>query len=56
MCRTGKNGSTPIQVSIGASQPRHEEALQEFYGNFPYANEAIFVTPETYPELAALLL
>lgn len=52
----GPRGTTPIQVSIGAPQPRHQEALQEFYRNFPYANEAVFVTPTTYPEFTELIL
>ncbi len=44
---TGVRGTTPIQVSMGEPQPRHHEALEEFYREFPHANEALFVTPET---------
>jgi predicted AAA+ superfamily ATPase len=46
-----KSGVTPLQVSYGPPKERHETALQEFYAAFPHANEAIFVTPESYPEL-----
>ena len=38
-----KNGITPYQVSWGDIKPRHEDALVEFYGQFPMANEAVFI-------------
>ena len=44
-------GVTPLQVSYGPPKERHEKALQEFYTVFPHANEAVFVTPESYVEL-----
>ena len=46
-----KDGVTPIQVTYDAPQQRHEDALEEFYRQFPHANEAVFVTPESFGEL-----
>lgn len=40
-------GITPYQVSWDGIKPRHEEALKEFYGEFPTANPARLVTRET---------
>jgi len=51
---TGTRGVTPIQVSYGPPLARHEQALQEFYGQFPHANEAIVVTPDSFSELATM--
>ncbi|TCO75505.1 ATP-binding protein [Chromatocurvus halotolerans] len=49
-------GVTPIQVTYGEPKPRHEEALEEFFQHFPHANEAVFVTPETFDAFTALEL
>ena len=43
-----QRGVTPIQVTYGEPQPRHEEALDEFFQQFPYANDPIYVTPDTF--------
>lgn len=47
------NGVTPIQVTFGDPLPRHEDALEAFYRQFPQANEAIFVTPDSFEDLFA---
>ncbi|MEI8027069.1 MAG: ATP-binding protein [Pseudomonadota bacterium] len=46
-----KSGITPIQVTWKEPKPRHEESLTSFYTEFPFAQEAVFVTPESYDEL-----
>jgi uncharacterized protein len=40
-------GITPIQVTYGEPQHRHDNALEEFYRHFPHANEAVYVTPKS---------
>lgn len=45
-------GITPIQVTWGEPLNRHEDALEEFYQHFPHANEALFVTPDSFLALA----
>lgn len=47
-------GVTPIQVTFGEPQPRHDDALEEFFRHFPHANEAVYVTPDSFSEFAAL--
>ena len=47
----GEHGVTPVQVTYGEPQPRHHDALEEFYQNFPHANEAVYVTPDSLDEL-----
>lgn len=42
---------TPVQVTWDEPQPRHEEALLHFHQHFPQAEEAVFVTAESFPEL-----
>lgn len=42
------HGLVPIQVSWEAPTDRHHRALEEFYENFPQAQEAIFVGPQEY--------
>lgn len=49
-------GVTPIQVTYGDPQPRHEEALEEFFQLFPHANEAVYVTPKSFDSFTALEL
>lgn len=44
-------GVTPIQVTYGEPQRRHDDALEEFFHHFPHANEAVYVTPESFDEL-----
>ncbi len=44
-------GVTPIQVTYGEPQRRHDDALEEFFHQFPHANEAVYVTPESFDEL-----
>ena len=44
-------GITPIQVTVGVTQARHEDALAEFYTKFPHANEALFVTPDSFEQI-----
>ena len=44
-------GITPIQVTVGEPQARHEDALAEFYKKFPHANEALFVTPDSFEQI-----
>ena len=48
---TTNNGVTPVQVSFGKIQKRHEDALAEFYTQFPHANEAVYVTPDSFLDL-----
>lgn len=50
------DGVTPIQVTFGEPQQRHDDALEAFFQQFPHANEAIYVTPDSFSELAALVL
>jgi len=42
----------PVQVTWDAPQPRHERALDAFQEAFPFAEEAIFVTAESFPGLS----
>lgn len=44
-------GITPIQVTVGEPQARHEDALAEFYKKFPHANEALFITPDSFEQI-----
>jgi uncharacterized protein len=44
-------GVTPIQVTYDEPQRRHDDALEEFFHQFPHANEAVYVTPESFDEL-----
>ncbi len=39
---------TPIQVSWEEPAERHHRALDDFYEHFPHADEAVFVTAETF--------
>jgi len=39
-------------VSWRAPQERHARALDGFYGRFPQAAEAVFVTRDTFASLA----
>jgi len=50
------SGVTPLQVTFGKPQERHEKGLREFYEQFPHAAEAIYVTPDTFEELVELEL
>jgi uncharacterized protein len=50
------DGIVPIQVTYGQPQPRHDDALEEFYRQFPHAREAIYVTPDALDELLDLKL
>jgi len=43
-----KGRIVPIQVSWNAPSQRHHDALEEFYENFPQADEAQFIGPEQY--------
>lgn len=43
----------PVQVSWDGPQPRHERALESFYHHYPQAEEALWVTAETFAELDA---
>jgi len=45
------SGITPIQVTVEAPQARHEDALAEFYRKFPHANEALFITPDSFERI-----
>jgi len=45
----------PIQVSLDTPKPRHEAALEEFYRRFPHAEDAIFVSLDSFLELQAEL-
>lgn len=51
---TTDRGVTPVQVTWGDPRPRHEDALEAFYQQFPHANEAVYATPESFGELAAM--
>lgn len=42
----------PIQVTWDEPQDRHHRALEDFYERFPQANEALFVTADSFPALA----
>ena len=42
----------PVQVTWDAPQPRHQRALDAFQEAFPFAEEAIFVTAESFPGLS----
>lgn len=44
-------GITPIQVTVGEPQARHQDALAEFYKKFPHANEALFITPDSFEQI-----
>ena len=48
------SGITPIQVTIGEPKARHEDAIANFYKQFPGANEAMFITPESFDQLNAI--
>ena len=41
---------TPYQITWEESMPRHEKALQHFYENFPYAEEAVLITQHNAEE------
>jgi predicted AAA+ superfamily ATPase len=43
-----KNGLLPLQVSYSDIQARHQEALENFYENFPNALEAVLITPSNF--------
>jgi hypothetical protein len=43
----------PVQVTWDEPQPRHHRALASFDEAFPHADEAWWVTAETFPELDA---
>jgi len=49
------SGITPIQVTVGEPQTRHEDALAEFYRKFPHANEALFITPDSFEQIDQVL-
>lgn len=49
-----RQGITPIQVTYGEPKQRHADALEEFFQQFPQANEAIYVTPNSFAELEAM--
>lgn len=51
-----RNGRpTPIQVTWDEPQERHHRALDAFYERFPRADEAVFITADTFEtEVAAL--
>lgn len=38
---------TPVQVCLEGPKPRHLAALDEFYADFPRADEAVFIDPDT---------
>ena len=42
-----------VQVTWDEPQPRHERVLASFYEQFPHADEAWWVTAETFAELDA---
>jgi predicted AAA+ superfamily ATPase len=48
---SGPGGITPYQVSIDGIKSRHEAALEEFYSNFPQANEPILITADNHESL-----
>lgn len=43
----------PVQVSWEGPQPRHERALESFYHQYPQAEEALWITADTFAELDA---
>jgi len=43
-----KEGIFPVQVTWGEAQERHQNALEEFFENFPMAEEAIHVNAENF--------
>lgn len=45
----------PFQVTLDAPQPRHERGLLSFYEQFPHADEAVFVTLDTFAQWSAQL-
>ena len=49
------SGITPIQVTVGEPQARHQDALAEFYRKFPHANEALFITPDSFEQIDQVL-
>lgn len=52
---TTPRGVTPIQVTWDDPLPRHEDAVEEFYQQFPHANEALYVTRHNFDSLGALV-
>jgi len=50
------NGATPVQVTYGEPQPRHGDALEAFYQQFPHANEAVYVTPDSFEAFTTMTL
>lgn len=50
------SGVTPVQVTFGQPHKRHDDALQEFFSHFPHANEAIYVTPDSFDEFTQMKL
>lgn len=45
----------PIQVTWAQPEERHHRALDSFYERFPHAEEAVFVTAETFEEALSAL-
>ena len=43
-----ESGITPIQVSWEPAADRHERALEDFYENFPHAQEALLIGPADF--------
>jgi uncharacterized protein len=43
----------PVQVSWDGPLERHHRAIEEFYEQFPHADEAVFVTAESFEETLA---
>lgn len=52
---TTPRGVTPIQVTWDDPLPRHEDAVEEFYQQFPHANEALYVTRHNFDSLGTLV-
>ncbi len=44
--------AVPYQVSLHGKEERHERALDEFYERHPHAAECVWVTRESFPEIA----
>lgn len=44
--------AVPYQVSLHGKEERHERALDEFYERHPHAAECVWVTEESFPEIA----
>jgi len=42
---------TPIRATVGEPQARHEDELAEFYRKFPHANEALFITQDSFEQI-----